>query len=73
MNWWEDDKWAQSYTMNYPDHRTRAKTQRLPDDTDPELYRAPQGGLRLRLNPVDPPRPPVTIYTGRIACPPRTR
>lgn len=70
MNWWEDDKWGKSTPMNYPDHRRGARTQKLPDDTDPELFSTSMGQLRLRLVPADPPRPPVTIYTGRIACPP---
>lgn len=63
--WWWAPEYDKTPPMNYPDHRPRSKVVKLPDDTDPVMFRASNGQLRLRLDPVDPPRPDLVIYTER--------
>ena len=63
--WWWAPEYDKNPPVNYPDRRTRSRFVKLPDDTDPVMFRAGNGALRLRLDPVAPPRPDLVIYTGR--------
>jgi len=72
--WWWDKAYDHN-PMNYSDHRPSARTSRLTDDTDPELYAAANGQLRLRLvtayNAKGQRRSKLVVYVGRLPWTPR--
>jgi hypothetical protein len=72
--WWWDKAYDHN-PMNYPDHRPTQRIARVTDDTDPEMFTAANGQLRLRLRTAydakGQRRPKLAIFRGRLPWMPR--